>query len=184
MCAAVFERDAGSVHKVLDRAGDEHLLSVGQRSDSGSDVDGDPTDVVAAYLTLAGVKARSDVDPQPRDALVERGGTTYGARWPIEGRKETVAGVLDFSALEPGDLFTRHLVVASKQFAPASIAEFGGAPCRIHDVGEHHRGQHAVGRSLVSVAGEELLGRAGDRFDVAGTGPMIDAIEFDEPRIG
>src|SRR6476469_10581365 len=76
----------------------------------------------------------------------------------------------------------RYLIVAFKQLAPALVPELGSVPCGVDDIGEHHGGQHSVGRVLVPLSGQELLRLADDRLVVADPRNMVDAIEVDQSR--
>ena len=55
MGSAVPEVDARSDDEVLDGARDQHLARAGLVEDAGTDVDGEPSDVVADDLALAGM---------------------------------------------------------------------------------------------------------------------------------
>jgi hypothetical protein len=90
--------------------------------------------------------------------------------------------VLDEAAAKARHLRSAERVVRVEKGAPAAVAERGGLPGRVHDVGEQHGCQHALGVGHHGRrAGEELfdhvalavlLGRiprchAGRRFDVS-----------------
>ena len=68
--------------------------------------------------------------------------------------------------------------------APARVAELAGAPGRVHDVGEHHGGQHAVGLAPRARAGDELLGLVERGFGVAGDDQVLVAGQPHELRAG
>jgi hypothetical protein len=68
----------------------------------------------------------------------------------IEGGEETVPQALHFVAAKPADLSSHRLVVAVEQRAPLPVAEFGGTLCRVDDVGEQHRRQHAIDFNLAA----------------------------------
>jgi hypothetical protein len=108
--------------------------------------------------------------------------TPNGARGAVERREKAVAGVLHDAPLEAADFGVEDVVVTRAQLAPTAVAEPGGVPCRIDDVGEQHGGQHPVGRMLMPLPGEEFLDLAGDRLDVADGRPVVDALEFDDSR--
>jgi hypothetical protein len=61
--AAVGEDDSGPGDEILDGARYEHFARLGRRCDTGARVHGDPADLVAHQLTLAGVKPGPDLDP-------------------------------------------------------------------------------------------------------------------------
>jgi hypothetical protein len=60
-------------------------------------------------------------------------------------------------------------VVRIKQRVPVTVAHLRRAPCRVHDVGEQHRGQNPVVDHFCLLAGEELgdlpKGRTPSRFN-------------------
>jgi hypothetical protein len=62
MSTTVREGDAGTIDKILDRTGHQHLPRLGQGRDACSDVNGDATNVVTSPLTLAGVQTASDLN--------------------------------------------------------------------------------------------------------------------------
>jgi hypothetical protein len=60
--AAVVEGEAGPGDQVLDRARAQHLPRLGLGEDAGRDMHGDPAEVVADQLDLAGVQASPDLE--------------------------------------------------------------------------------------------------------------------------
>jgi hypothetical protein len=53
----VFEFDAGACDKIFHRPGDQDATRFRVRHDAGTDVDGNPADVVAHHFAFAGVDA-------------------------------------------------------------------------------------------------------------------------------
>src|SRR5271156_3048917 len=99
-------------------------------------------DVIADQLTLAGVHADADLDPEfARRAGYRQRTSQRARRWAVEGRQEAIADSLDLAPGEARELLAHALVVARQQVAPAAVAELGGSCRRIHDVGEHDRQQ-------------------------------------------
>jgi hypothetical protein len=47
-------------------------------------------------------------------------------------------------------------VVRVEQGMPITVADRRGMTCRVHDVGEEHRGEHSIIGNISLVAGEEL----------------------------
>ena len=67
-----------------------------------------------------------------------------------------------------------------KEIAPAMVADRGGFLGRADDVGEEHRGKHAVDRDGRTRAGQKLLDRIGDVAGiVADYGVMVDPRELE-----
>ncbi len=122
MGALIIESDAGSINEVLNSVRHQDLPRGRRSSDSGRDMDCDPTDVVTAPNTLTGVQPATNVNTQLSYALGKRRGAQNGPSGTIEGRQYAVAGVLDESPLERSDLGTCYLVVACQQLAPTLIA--------------------------------------------------------------
>lgn len=63
MRASVLEDELGTNDKISNSARHDDFVRSGSRRDSGGDVDGKPSDVVAAQLDFAGVSAGSDGEP-------------------------------------------------------------------------------------------------------------------------
>ena len=114
------KRDSRTVDEVFDSVRHEHFPCAGLRSDSCRDVDGDPTDVVAAPLTLTGMQTTANIDAYLRHAVCNCDGAQNRSRGAVERRQYSVAGVLDDSTLEKIDLGTGDFVVAV-QAAHASV---------------------------------------------------------------
>src|SRR5262249_41749982 len=95
MRSAVGERYTGSGHQVLDRGRHENLTRSRERRDALADVDGDPTDVGAPKLDLAGVKSCPHFDAQRLDFLADRLRASHGTCRAVEGREHTVTRRVD-----------------------------------------------------------------------------------------
>src|SRR4029077_13095365 len=92
-------------------------------------------------------------------ALAEGRRTPHRACGPVEGREEAVARRVNLPAAEAAQLLAYGGVVPLEQGAPGAVAEPGGVLRGAHDVGEQHRGQHAVVVDHRARPGEELLDR-------------------------
>jgi hypothetical protein len=62
----------------------------------------------------------------------------------VERSQDPIAQSLDLSSPESFDLTTYGPVMAVQEGAPGAVAQSSGSLGRRHDVGEHHRGEHAV----------------------------------------
>ena len=100
----VLELDPRARHQVLHRARDEHLARPGLGGHSCADADGDSRELAVVQLTLAGVQARAQVEPELADMGDDRLRTADGARRPVEGREEAVARGVELLATEAGEL--------------------------------------------------------------------------------
>ena len=98
---ARLEHDPGSGDQVLDRVRGQDLPATSQRADPRRDMDGDPGDVVADELDLAGVQPGPDLEPLRRDRVADDERGPDRARRPVEGGQEPVTGRLDLAATEP-----------------------------------------------------------------------------------
>ncbi len=82
---ALFKGQARAGDEILHRIGDEHLSRTGQRRHARPDVDGDPADLVADHLALAGVKPRAHFDAERPDAGADGLRAADGAGRAIKG---------------------------------------------------------------------------------------------------
>src|SRR4029077_2706225 len=131
-----------------------------------ADVDGHPTNVVAAELALARVQPGPHVKAQGPDPVPDRAGALDCAGGAVEGGEEAVAQRLDLTAAEPIELAARELVVAFDQLSPTPVPCLGGALGRVNDVGEHHRRKHSVEGPGVARSGQEFLHLVENRLEL------------------
>src|SRR5919197_928590 len=126
--AALLEGDPGAGDEVAYRARDEHLARFRERRDA-----------------LAGVEARTQLDAEPPDRLLDRVGGADRPRRPVECGEEAVPRGVDLLPAEPDELDPNGLVVRLEQLAPAPVAELHRALRRADDVGEEDGCEDAVG---------------------------------------
>src|SRR5512132_1737407 len=100
MDAAVLQGDIGSNDQVAHGPGGENLPRPRGGHHPSRDVDGDPTDAVAAQLDLAGVQARPELQADAGQLVPEGDRTADRAAGPVEGGQDAVAGGLDQPAVE------------------------------------------------------------------------------------
>src|SRR5262249_2486496 len=98
----------------------EEVAHLGVRRDALGDVYGDPSNIVAADLDLAGVQSNPDVDSEPPGRVDDVLAASDGARRPVERRQEAVARRLYFAAPEGGELLSHRLVVGVEGFLAAA----------------------------------------------------------------
>ncbi len=103
-------------------------------------------------------------------------------RGSVERRQEAVAERLHLLAAISPEPVTDDTVMSSQQVAPVAVAEFGGAVCRIDDVGEQDGRQDRVGIGGATLAGEELLDLVKHGVTVARNHAVVAAVELDEAR--
>ncbi len=92
------ETPAGADHEVGHGTRDEHLSGLRCGLDTGGDVGGDATDIIAASLDLTGVRTDSNLDSKESEPLWQLGSTPDRSGRPVEGCKKPVAGRLDLAA--------------------------------------------------------------------------------------
>src|SRR5271167_88160 len=85
-------------HELLDGRRDGDLSRSCERADPSADVDGEAGEILADRLTLAGVYAGPQLDPQLGGSIAQRLRTTDGLRWAVEHRQRSIADVLYDSA--------------------------------------------------------------------------------------
>jgi hypothetical protein len=96
---SALEPDAGACNKVLNGLRYQHFRGSGERSDPGTDHDGDAANLSVDNLALASVKAGSNLETERPNGVRERLRATDIARArPSKGCEETVAGRVDLRA--------------------------------------------------------------------------------------
>ena len=126
--AARLQDQPGPGDDVAHRAGDEHLVRAGLGGDPRRDVDGEPGEIVAPALALAGVDAgRAPRTPPTRAAsmIAMRGAHRRCRR--VERRDEAVAGRVHLAAAEPAELRPDDRVVRVELAPPRRVAHLGCA---------------------------------------------------------
>src|SRR5207249_7954709 len=121
----------------------EHLLRTGECADPRGDVDGQTDDIAPDQVALARVQAGANLDRERLKCLLDRACAPDSHPWALEGGQESVPQRLDLTPPVVRELRPYKLVVTGQQFAPARVAERGGALRGADDVGEHDRRQHA-----------------------------------------
>ena len=149
--------DPGPRDEILHRVRREDLPGAGQGADTSGDVDGDPGDVVASELDLAGVEAGPDLEPLRSDGVADRERGADRARRSVEGGEEPVACRLDLAPAEPLQGEPDDPVVRRERLAPARVAQLGRPLGGVHDVGEEDRRENAIGLDDRRGSGQELL---------------------------
>src|SRR6266446_4491040 len=173
MDAVLHEAQARSRDQILQSAGDQHLARVRRGGHAGADVHGDAAHVVAPQLALAGVQAGADLEAERAHRLADGQRTAHRACGTVEGREEAVARRVNLPAAEAAQLLAYGGVVPLEQIAPGAVAEPRGVLRGAHDVGEQHRGQHAVVVDHRARPGEELLDRCEHRLHVPGIEEVV-----------
>jgi hypothetical protein len=91
------------------------------------------------------VHAGPDLDPERLRSLDRRLGAPHGTRWTIECGDKPVAGRVDLGSAVSAKQASNSSMVSMRELAPLPVAELGGLLGRGDDIGEQHRGKHAMG---------------------------------------
>src|SRR4029453_2985424 len=113
--AAGLEGEPGPGAQVLPPPGEDDLTRPGGRHHPGGDVDGDPADVVAEQIDLAGGQPHPHPQAQGGEAGPEAVAGPDGPGGPVEGGQEPVPGGLDLAAPEAAELLADRLLVVDQQ---------------------------------------------------------------------
>src|SRR5262245_20811582 len=125
--AAVFKVYAGAGHEVGEGAGHEHLVRPGEGGYALADDDADPGHIVAAYLYLAGVEPRPQLQSESDDRIADGTGTPNRSSRCVEGGEDTVTCGLDLPASVPLEVSSHDRVVRVQERAPRLITDLAGA---------------------------------------------------------
>ena len=115
-----------------------------------------PPIVSAADLAFAGVQTGAHLDVERLHCLADRHGAADRSLRAVEHRQEPVTSAVHLATSEAVQLDPHDGVVGIEQGMPVTVTHLCGSARRVHDVGEKHRGQHAIIGDLSLVAGEEL----------------------------
>jgi hypothetical protein len=87
-------------NQILYGRGYQHFAGLSEGRDAGSDMNGDPAEVVAYDLALARVQTGSNLDPERLDAVRDGASTADGPGRAVESGEKTIAGGPDLAAAE------------------------------------------------------------------------------------
>ena len=97
----------------------------------------------------------------------------------IKGSEKAISCRIDLSASISIQLFPDNEVMLSENFLPSVIADLSQMLGRINDIGEEHRGQHAIRFGTSPNSCKKDLYLIQDRFGISFLDHMIIAGEFD-----
>src|SRR4029077_11118718 len=183
--AAVVERDTRAGREVANGARDEDLTWGGLISNAGADDRGDPSGLPGDDFALAGMDARSDVEPKCAHALSDGHPAANGAPRRVERREESIAGRVYLDPAMAADLGPDQRVMALDELTTTTIAELS-SPCRAaHDVCKKDGREEPVSLARRADTGEELLDRINDLVGLGRREPNVVATSYlDEARTG
>ena len=122
MFASFREGDVGSSDEVLDRPRDEDLSGSGDRSNTGCDMNGQPTEVISSHFALSGMKPGPDLDAKHFDCFDNGASAPYCTGGSVERREEAVPRRLDLAAAEVSQLLPHQTIMAVKDAVPTLVA--------------------------------------------------------------
>src|SRR5437868_15449626 len=96
----------------------------------------DPTDIIAADLTLTGVQPGAHLDAQCLHSVADRHGTADRALRTVESREEAVSRCVHLTAAKPSKLPADDGVMRIKQRMPVTATPAGCPARRVHGVGD------------------------------------------------
>ena len=129
---------------------------------------GNPADVVAAHLALAGVQAGPHLDAERLHSVTNCDGAADRSLGAVERREKTVSSRVHLTASKPGELRPDDGIVRIEQGMPVTVTHLRRPSRRTHDVGEKHCGEDPIVGHLGLLTGEELgdlLEGGSPRFD-------------------
>src|SRR6188472_1719678 len=133
MLAMVLEADRGSDDEVLHGRGHDRLPGVRVGHHARADVDRDAFYVSIGEVDLSGVEARSNVDPDRAQRLVDRLSTSDRAGRTVERREESITRRLHLPPLESIERLTDEPIVLGQELAPPGVSHPGRAVGRADD---------------------------------------------------
>src|SRR4051794_723553 len=129
------------------------------------------------------MEAGADLHPLAMRRRGQRLRAADAARRPVEGCEEAVADGLDGGAAMVAELLSSCPLVRLEELAPAAVAQLGGGPGGVDDVGEQDRGENPVALGGLAAARQELLDLAQHALAVAEPGRVVVARELGQLRV-
>jgi hypothetical protein len=141
-------------------------------------VDGDPSEIRALDLALAGVDAGPDLQAHPLEAVADRlrAPDRHGRR--VESGEETVAGRVHLAAAMRAQLLSHQRVVLPQQGPPCRVTHPLGVLSGTDDVGEQQGRQDPFRLAGPAVPG--LDQRPGGRLHGERVSVRVDRLRLDE----
>jgi hypothetical protein len=141
----VGEYQPGACNKILDGTGDPNLAVPGEVTDAGSNVDGNPADVIVfANLDFPGVEASPNGNPKWPNAARDSLSASHGTSRSIKRCKNAIAEGFHLSSTESPKLAASQGEMRIQDRPPFRVAKGSGLLGGIDDIREEHRGQDAV----------------------------------------
>jgi hypothetical protein len=108
----VVEPDPGACDEIGDGAGDDDFAGSSFRLHPAGQVDGDPSDVIAASFDFARVYAGAQLQTETARLVSQNAGASDGSCRAVEGGEHPVSGRLDHPAPKSAHNTMREIVVA------------------------------------------------------------------------
>ena len=123
--AGVLEREPRPRNEVLHGRGDEHLGSVGQRTDAGADVHTDPSGFPVDRFDLPGMQPGTNLEPEGSHRIDDLLPAPHAAGRTVERREEPISRGVDLGPPVTSDERPNGLMVALEQIPQRGIARCG-----------------------------------------------------------
>src|SRR3970040_1429191 len=126
----------------------------------------DAAHLLPDHFDFARMHARAYCDAQLRNVVADGLGAAHRPGGPVECREEPVTRGVDFAAAKALEVAPDCRVEALEQIAPVAVSDLRGTLGGPHDIGEHYRGEHAIGFRGMPGASDELLDVTEDGFGI------------------
>ena len=120
-------------------------------------MDRNPCDSIGGNLDFASVHTCANVNAEASHRESDRAGAPDGPGWPVECRKEPIAGGVDFAPTKAREFVSHDLVVIRLQLPPSLIAQCHDALGGADDVCEENGSKYAVRCRTMPDTREKLL---------------------------
>jgi hypothetical protein len=124
VAAAIVELDLGARDEILDGLGDQDLARGGETGHAGTDVNGQPGELVPDALAFTSMDAGADLQAELRHAPDDLARARDRSRGPVEAREEPVSGGVDLDPPVALELAAHERVMPLKELAPPAVADF------------------------------------------------------------
>src|SRR6266853_1943704 len=179
--AATCELHARADDQVLDRARHENLTGLGRPHHAGGDVEGRASWAAVADLTLAGVKAGLNTQPEVEQLVADFQRAADRSRGAIEYGGDAALARLDLAARVARERLADHAVMTVDQLVPALATEPHRMRARLRHVGAQHGREHRLRGWAGTDPREELLNFTDHQIGVPEVRPVVDGVQLQEP---
>jgi hypothetical protein len=157
--AASREFKSSASDKIGDNARYKNLVRTGLRHHARGGVHGDPTDISASHLDLAGVQPRAQRETDLLRSGAEGERASHRTARSVEGCENAVACAFHEIPAMLLDGLLRQTIVTIEQFVPALISDLHCHTSRVDDIGKENGRQNPIrlGSSAIAMSGDKFL---------------------------